>query len=125
MLALLCACATAPPPSAPSSPLTGTSWRRIDDLDANPHGATLDFTERGASGYTGCNRWFSSVDHAGEAIDFGDIGTTRMACGAGVQTATERNFLAALNATARARIENEELLLLDSAGAEVARFRPE
>jgi heat shock protein HslJ len=123
LLALLCACASAPP--SESSTLAGTSWRRIDDENANPHGATLEFTERGAAGYTGCNRWFASVERAGEALDFGDIGTTRMACGAGVQTATERSFLAALNATRRARATADELVLFDAAGVEVARFRPE
>jgi heat shock protein HslJ len=126
LLGLLGACVSTPPPNEPPSPtLTGTSWRRIDDENANPHGATLEFTERGASGYTGCNRWFSSVERDGAALDFGNIGTTRMACGADVQAATERSFLAALNATRQARVEGGELLLFDAADAEVARFRPE
>lgn len=125
-LLLLGACASAPPPSdTPTLSLAGTSWRRIDDLDANPHGATLEFTERGASGHTGCNRWFSSVERASDALDFGNIGMTRMACQAEVSAATERNFLAALNATRQARLEDGELVLYDSAGAPVARFRPE
>jgi heat shock protein HslJ len=126
LLGLLGACISAPSAGeATSTALAGTSWRRIDDENANPHGATLEFTERGASGYTGCNRWFASVNHQGQALDFGNIGTTRMACQAGVQAATERSFLAALNAAGQARQENGELVLLDSAGAEVARFRPE
>jgi len=125
MLALLAACASAPPSEPLPATLAGTAWRRIDDENANPHGATLEFTERGASGYTGCNRWFSSIERQGEALDFGNIGTTRMACQADVQAATEQSFLAALNATRRVRVEGGELVLYDAAGAEAARFRPE
>ncbi|MGD9981289.1 MAG: META domain-containing protein [Hyphomonadaceae bacterium] len=125
LLGMLVACVSPPPSEPPSSMLAGSSWRRIDDENANPHGATLEFSERGASGYTGCNRWFSSVERQGEAFDFGNIGMTRMACQAGVQAATERSFLAALNATRRARVEDGELILSDAAGAQVARFRPE
>ena len=54
-VALLAGCATEPTPAPPTETqaanhLAGTKWRRIDDENANPHGATLEFTERGASG---------------------------------------------------------------------------
>lgn len=121
----LSACTTAPEaPSAPNtSHLAGTSWLRIDDENANPHGATLEFSETGASGYTGCNRWFSNaVRHDGEAIAFGPIGTTRRACLAEVQAATEQNFLAVLNGARYAHYDQDALVLLDAQQNQIARF---
>ena len=120
---LLAACATqAPAPQATTSYLAGTEWRRVDDENANPHGATLRFTDRGASGYTGCNRWFAAVTHDGEALRFGNIGTTRMACGADVQAATEQSFLAALRATRYGHYDQDALVLLDENQQVIARF---
>ena len=114
-LALVAACATEAPPDvdAPVIQLADTEWRRVDDENANPHGATMSFSAEGASGYTGCNRWFASVTQDGEALRFGDVGTTRMACGAGVQTATEQSFLAVLVATRYAHYDRDALVLLD------------
>ncbi|MGH6949753.1 MAG: META domain-containing protein, partial [Vitreimonas sp.] len=123
-LLFLAACATGAPPAAeaPAIHLAGTEWRRIDDENANPHGATLDFSAHGASGYTGCNRWFATVTQDGEALRFGDVGTTRMACGAGVQTATEQSFLAVLAATRYAHYDRDALVLLDENQQQIARF---
>jgi heat shock protein HslJ len=127
-LILLTACATepAPPPSAPEAAnhLAGTKWRRIDDMNANPHGATLDFTARGASGDTSCNRWFSAVTQDGEALRFGNIGVTRRGC-ADVQAATEQSFLAALRATRYAHYDQDALVLLDENQQVIAEFRTE
>lgn len=130
-LVFLAACATTPDqPASPQEPpsavqLSGTKWRRVDDMNANPHGATLDFVDNRASGYTGCNRWFATVTQNGEELRFGDIGMTRMACGAGVQTATERSFLAALEATRYAHYDQDALVLLDANQQVIARFDSE
>lgn len=123
-LALLGACAAQPPPAAdaPAIPLAGTEWRRVDDLNANPHGATLAFTERGAAGYTGCNRWFAAVTQDGEALRFGDVGTTRRACLAGVEAATERSFLAVLRAARYVHYDADSLVLLDQNQRQIAQF---
>jgi len=123
LLFFAAACATAEPPQqdAPIH-LAGTSWQRVDDEIANPHGATMAFTERGASGYTGCNRWFTSVTQDGEALRFGDIGMTRVACQTGMQAATERNLIEALNATRYAHYDEDALVLLDERQQQVARF---
>jgi heat shock protein HslJ len=126
--ALLAACATQTPPPAETSTasyLAGTSWRRVDDENANPHGATLAFTERGASGNTSCNRWFSAITHNGEALRFGNIGTTRRACQAEVQAATERSFLAVLRATRYGHYDQDVLVLLDENQRVIARFNSE
>lgn len=114
------------PPSAGAVHLSGTKWRRVDDMDANPHGATLDFEGDRASGYTGCNRWFATVTQNGEELRFGAIGMTRMACdGAGVQVATERNFVAVLEATRYGHYDQDALVLLDENQQVIARFDSE
>lgn len=117
---------TPPPENAPAtSYLDGTSWRRVDDMNANPHGATMSFTTDRASGYTGCNNWFASVTHNGEAIHFGPVGTTRRACGEGVQTATERSFLAVIAAARFAHYDQDALVLLDDHQQVIAEFQTE
>ena len=122
-LIFLAACTTAQPaPEAPHNYLAGTSWLRVDDEEANPHGATMAFTESGASGHTGCNRWFTSVTHDGEALDFGNIGTTRMACQTEMQAGTERRFLEVLAATRYAHYDQDVLVLLDANQQVIARF---
>ena len=119
----LAACTTAPPaPEAPRNYLAGTSWLRVDDDEANPHGATMAFTENGASGHTGCNRWFTSVTHNGEALDFGNIGMTRMACQTGMQAGTERRLLEVLEAARYAHYDQDVLVLLDANQQVIARF---
>jgi heat shock protein HslJ len=122
-LFLLAACTTAgPAPEAPRNYLAGTSWLRVDDEEANPHGATMAFTADGASGHTGCNRWFTSVAHDGETLDFGDIGMTRMARQTGMQAGTERRFLEVLAATHYAHYDQDVLVLLDANQQVIARF---
>jgi len=124
---LLAACATeAPPaPTGSTSYLAGTSWRRVDDENANPHGATMSFTDQGASGDTSCNRWFSAVSHDGEALRFGNVGLTRMACQTEMQADTERSFLAVLRATRYGHYDQDVLVLLDENQQVIARFNAE
>lgn len=120
----IAACAHGPAQTA-ANQLTGTEWRRIDDLDANPHGATLAIDGERASGSTGCNRWFGAAQITDDRLTFDSIGTTRMAC-ADVQMATERNFLAILQRVARYRLDDEHtLVVMDSTGNNVARFTRE
>ena len=121
-----CAQTSTGAPGTPASYLTGTSWRRVDDTNANPHGATMQFTSDRASGYTGCNNWFASVTHNGEALRFGSVGTTRRACdGAGVQIDTERSFLAVIEATRYAHYDQDALVLLDENQQVIAEFNVE
>lgn len=122
-LLFLTACATAEPmPQPATSYLAGTNWVRNDDDQSNPHGATMAFTEDGASGHTGCNRWFTSVTHDGEALRFGNIGMTRMACTSEVQQGTEQRFLPVLEATRYAHYDQDTLVLLDAQRQVIARF---
>jgi heat shock protein HslJ len=115
-LAMLGACATVPDPT-PS--LTGSEWALITDAQPSP---TIDFTDDGASGFAGCNRWFSSIEQDGaNALSFGNIGLTRMMCPE-PQMTTERAYTDALNRTDHVRIEGNELVLSGS-GADLLRFR--
>ena len=115
-----------PPAQAGASiQLSGTKWRRIDDTNANPHGATIDFDGGSASGYTGCNRWSADVTQNGEELQFGMVAVTEMHCGAGVQMATERNFLAVLEAARYGHYDRDALVLLDARQNVIAEFNTE
>jgi heat shock protein HslJ len=115
-LALLTACATKP---NPDMTLPGSEWALITDDQPSP---TMAFTDRGASGFAGCNRWFSSVVHdGGNGLTFGDIGLTRMMCPESQMT-TERAFTDALNRADHVRVERNELVLSGS-GSDLLRFR--
>lgn len=119
-LLFLAACATANT-SDGLGDLAGTEWMMLnEERSATP--PTLAFTEDRASGYAGCNRWFASVGRTDQALEFGDIGSTRMMCSPPSMEA-ERAFMTALNDTRGFRIENGELVLYDIGGADTARFR--
>lgn len=121
LLALAASCAQAPPPAGDSDEtpaVAGTSWV---SAGGGAHAPTIAFEDARASGSAGCNRWFASYGATGEALEFGDVGLTRMMCPP-EQMEIERSFVAALNDAMIARVEGDQLVLLDIAGAEVARF---
>ena len=101
--------------------ITGTTWIRADDEDAGPHFPRLRIDGERASGFAGCNTFFAHVANEGARLRFSTIGATRMAC-AESSMATERNMLAALERTRAYRLEGGELVLLDGAGVQAARF---
>lgn len=105
--------------------LSGTKWRRVDDTNANPHGATMDFDGNRASGYTGCNRWTADVTQNGEELRFGMVAVTEMHCGEGVQMATERSFLAVIDVARYAHYDRDALVLLDARQTVIAEFNSE
>ncbi len=126
-LMLLGACAQAPVNDAPlhtdaAVQLSGTKWLRVDDMNANPHGATLEFEGNRASGYTGCNRWTANVTENGEALRFGMVAVTEMACNTGMQMDTERNFLHVIERTRYAHYDQEALVLMDARQTQIAEF---
>jgi putative lipoprotein len=120
---MLAACASSPVELTEGVPaeLSDTQWMRIDDEDAGPHFPVIAFDSERAFGFGGCNRFFASIEHAGERIAFGPIGATRMMC-AESSMQTERNMFNALERTRAFRIDGEVLTLLDNRGAEVGRF---
>jgi heat shock protein HslJ len=79
-------CATA----ADHDLLWGTAWRLEDLAGAGVLDrveATLAFPETGkAAGNGSCNRFFGTVEISGDSIEFGALGSTRMACTEPVST---------------------------------------
>ncbi len=65
----------------------------------------------------GCNRSFGTSAIAGEQLSFGAIGATRMAC-APAPIGQETGFCEALGSATRRTIDENGLLLIDSAGGE-------
>jgi heat shock protein HslJ len=118
-----CAASTQSAPTPPAAiHLAGTKWIRVDDFDANPHPPTMDFDANRASGFSGCNRWFASVTQNGEALRFGQTGSTRMACTAEPAAAAEQRFFAVIEATRYAHYDQDALVLLDESQHQLARF---
>ena len=63
---------------------------------------------RGA-GFAGCNRWMGQVTVGQNQFDVGNLGTTKMFCAD--RMAEESNFLAALKAVKRWRMDGATLVL--------------
>lgn len=81
----------------------------------------MRFTADGrVSGTSGCNRFNGAVGINGDALKFGPLASTRMAC-PGPLDAQERTFFAALERVAGVRFENV-VTLVDQNGAEVLRL---
>lgn len=76
------------------------------------------------TGNAGCNGYFGSVIIAGEAMSFGNLGSTRKAC-AEPAMVQESKLLNALDSTRGYRLQDGELVLLDGAGSPLVRFRDE
>lgn len=91
-----------------------TQIERIPTLNLQPGDARV-------AGVAGCNRYFGSYTKSGRNISFGKMGVTMMACANGMET--ERAFLAMLEQASRWRMEDGLLLLSNTEGAELARFR--
>lgn len=85
----------------PVSPLAG---------EKRPH-ILLDSTQKKATGFAGCNNFFGGYDIDEDALTFGPVGSTRMAC-PDLQLSLETEFLSALDQTNQWKIESEVLLLL-------------
>jgi len=119
LIAVLASCAESPTPPPAINPYTGTRWIQAEGGDAAP---TIEFADSRASGFAGCNRWFSQVSATRTALHFTAAGTTRRMCDAPAME-TEQLFLATLEATASGRIEDEALVLSDEHGRDLARFR--
>ena len=113
---------------ASDEPLEGTYWKLVL-LGNEPVAAAekqreayfiLHPADKRVSGSGGCNRLAGSYKLESDRLTFGKIAATMMACLQGMET--ERNFLAALQKVSRARVAQQQLELLDSAGSVVARF---
>jgi len=75
---------------------------------------TLTINGDRASGSGGCNRYFSSVELGKEnAIHFGTVASTRMAC-QGVEGVQETAYFKALFSVTSYHLNNDYLVLIDS-----------
>ncbi len=89
----------------------------IDNLQT-----TLAVSREGTvSGLAGCNRFTGAPTIEGQAISFGPMAVTRMACLPAVDE-QEHRFLEALGETSTYRFEGGYLLFLNAEGEEIIRF---
>lgn len=108
-------------------PLESTYWKlvRLGDGGAVPGGepeAHIIFNDSSATGRTGCNHMSGSYERNGDALKFGPLITTKMACPDRMDL--EQRFLAALGATERWKITGNGLELYNDGGKMVAAFEP-
>ena len=113
-----------------SGPLIGPTWSLVElsgqpaPLGAGDRPATLIVqggSEPRASGFAGCNRWFSAYTlTAPGRIHFTAPGSTKMACQSGMDL--EQRFLAIITATRGYTLSDSTLVLRDESGASHARL---
>ena len=88
--------------------------KNLFDQDASslkkPITLTFDLTEKKASGFAGCNQYFSKYSLASSEIKFTDTGSTKMFCEETM--ATEMKFLTAVEQVQSFKLEGNALLLL-------------
>jgi len=134
VLAAVTACPR--PPGSASSPdtfraaVSGSEWELHElrgtaaPVGAGGRRATIVFDADTArvAGFAGCNRYFSSYTLDGEALRFGPVGMTKMACTDGM--GLEQQLATALEATRRYEVSDRELTLFDDATAVAKFIRP-
>jgi heat shock protein HslJ len=110
---------------AAGATLAGSGWTlhslRGSAVEGGPRVAHLVFTEDRVSGSTGCNRLSGTYQLDDQALSFGPIAATRMAC-KGEAMALERAFLDMLAAVAGWRESAGHLELLAADGGVLAVF---
>ena len=129
MMRMVAAITTSRPAAPGGRSLEGTYWRAIE-LAGKPtpaqdpkREAHLVFQPGGRiAGSDGCNRITGGYQRQDEALTFGQIAGTRMACADTAEI--EAAFQAVLKNTARFRIAGDRLELLDAPGTRVAAFVP-
>ena len=115
-LAIVTLAACAITERAATTDLPGTSWQLVDLDGAEPVAdavPTLTFDEAGGvSGTTGCNTFNAEVSIDGNAVTFGPMATTRMACPDRAVTEQEQAFTAAMEDVTSYTIDGEGRLVL-------------
>ena len=115
------------PGTAGNRPLEGVRWRAIE-LGGKPlpsqnpnRDAHLLFEAGGRmSGSDGCNRMTGNYKRDGEALTFGQMAMTQMACADAEDI--QRSFREAMKAATRFTVAGDRLELFDAAGTRVAAF---
>jgi heat shock protein HslJ len=110
LMSMFGACAQQQQPHS-QMPLPGSSWQ-LDTLGqhpAVPPRPMLTFDDAGnAAGQASCNRYSAPVTIAGDAITFGPIAATRMACGDAID-AQESAYFARLGTATRFEVDDKVL----------------
>ena len=110
---------------APADPLTGTSWnvtginngnQGVESVAAGAAVTLVFGTDGSVSGSGGCNTYTGSVAISGDAITFGPLASTQMACDQAVMT-QETQFFAALGASKSFKVSGSTLTMRDTGGA--------
>lgn len=115
------------PRMADPSTLAGTQWRlvslpgvgEVDPADT----VTLDFVEDArVAGRTGCNQFSGPIAADQGGVRLGPLILTKMACVDPDAQEVENAYVAALESTRSFHIQDEQLVLADENGAELARL---
>jgi copper homeostasis protein (lipoprotein) len=113
-----------------SKPLDGTAWvveqlggQALGDEAGRRPSLQFDAAQRRVSGFTGCNRLIGEYRQKGDALAFGELAATRMACPGA--TILEVTFTDALKATVRHVIAGDRLELYDAEGTLLMRLAAE
>jgi len=100
-----------------STSLVNTHWRliSINGVPANikPE-ATLKFDSKKASGFSGCNRYFSKYSTNQNSVSFQNIGSTKMLCSNQSSINMESQLLTSLHAAKSFYINSKKQLLIQS-----------
>ncbi|MCJ7551104.1 MAG: META domain-containing protein, partial [Anaerolineae bacterium] len=83
--------------------------------------ASLDFATEQISGIAFCNRFFGPYELDGDALSFGMLGSTMMACS---EMEREGEYLEALGTVAGYRVDADNLVLTDADGDAALVFSP-
>lgn len=100
--------------------LSGTSWVASGSSDQ-----TLAFDNGKIATFTGCNRGFGTYVETddGSSLTLSIVGVTKMACGEEAMKA-EQDWLTLAAKVKSFVLEDNELLLIDEAGATLATLAP-
>lgn len=103
--------------------LASLRGRDVDPPGGKGMASSVRFLEGGdVGGSGGCNRFSGTWEGDGQALSVGPLAATKMACPGMMEM--ERGFFAVLAETARYRMDDGMLELLDAQGAVMARLRP-
>ena len=106
-----------------TSSFVGVPWVVSSGVDLAGGDAvpSANFTDDTIGGSTGCNRFTAKYTVDGDAMDIGEIASTRMACPPPVD-AVERAYLAALGRVTAWHLDGSDLVLADDDHTELLRY---
>jgi heat shock protein HslJ len=107
--------------------ITNAEWRAVA-INGHPAVSTqkpaslLLGADGRASGSGGCNQWFSTYRSSGQAISFGQVGSTRMGCD-GPVSEQEKTYFDILRAVDRYSLGNARTLTLSTPRGQTIIYR--